>query len=128
MGSQNTVGLRLHGAGVLQQNEPSTNALTRLGGARTIRGYLEEHFLAEHASWANLEFIRHLGGRTRAYLFVDGGVLQVPQSTTNWVHALGYGFGLQARTPSGLMTIEYGLSKDDALGQGKVHVRLRNAF
>lgn len=126
---QNTAGLRLNTEGLIQDTNPAPSDLVRLGGARTVRGYLEEHFLATHAVWANAELIQHLGRWTRAYLFTDGGLLQIPGATEDrWEQAVGYGFGLQATTPSGLMTIEYGLSKDDSPGEGKIHVRLQNTF
>ena len=38
------------------------------------------------------------------------------------------GVGLQTQTRTGMMTVEYGLSKADSPGQGKIHVRLVGAF
>ncbi len=125
---QTTLGLRVQSEGLIQDQEPGPNALIRVGGSRTLRGYVEEHFLVEHAVWANLAILRDLGRGARAYLFGDGGVLRPPASVgTGWIRAVGYGAGLQTQTRTGMITIEYGLSKDDSPGQGKIHVRLEAA-
>ena len=129
IGVRTTLGLRLQSEGLFQKASPAPNALIRLGGSRTIRGYMEEHFWVDHALWANLAVFRDMGRGTRGYLFGDGGVLRIPDpSGTGWVNALGYGVGLQTRTRTGTITVEYGLSKEDSPGQGKIHVRLLGAF
>jgi outer membrane protein assembly factor BamA len=125
-----TFGLRLRGSGLFQDGRVSADALVRIGGSSTIRGYAEEHFLADHAAWANGSLIRDLGRRARGYLFVDVGRISTPVSAESnvWVSAVGYGAGLQTQTRTGMMTVEYGLSKDDSAGEGTIHVRMVGTF
>jgi outer membrane protein insertion porin family len=128
VGKSTVFGVRFHAEGLLQSDRPSADALVRVGGSRTIRGYREEHFLADHATWLNLALLQDLGRRARAYVFCDGGVVRTAADLDGWVSALGYGVGLQTQTRTGMMTVEYGLSKADSPGQGKIHVRLVGAF
>ena len=128
IGSRSAVGLRAQASGIVQAGNIGPEALIRLGGARTIRGYLEERFLAEHAVWSNFELLNDLGRRSRAYLFGDVGQLKLGGESGGWMQAVGYGAGLQIDTRTGTITVEYGLSRGDTPGQGKVHVRLVNAW
>jgi outer membrane protein assembly factor BamA len=130
VGEKTVLGIQLHAKGLFQSGRPSADALVRVGGSRTIRGYVEEHFLADHSVWVNVALLQDLGRRARAYLFCDGGMIRTPLSGSEggWVNAIGYGVGLQTQTRTGMMTVEYGLSKDDSPGQGKIHVRLLGAF
>ncbi|MEE2754535.1 MAG: POTRA domain-containing protein [Candidatus Latescibacterota bacterium] len=128
IGKSSVFGIRFHAEGLFQPNRPSADALVRVGGSRTIRGYREEHFQADHATWLNLALFHDLGRQARAYVFGDGGVVRTAADLEGWVSALGYGVGLQKQTRTGMMTVEYGLSKDDSPGQGKIHVRLAGAF
>lgn len=121
-GRRSVVSLSANGSGLAQRGVVGPNALIRVGGSQTIRGYMEEHFLAEHAFWVNLSWMRDLGRGSRAYVFGDSGLLRVPES--GWVGAAGYGLGLIVQTRTGLMAVEYGLAKEDAPGQGKIHVRM----
>jgi outer membrane protein assembly factor BamA len=123
------VSVRLQGEGLFQDESPGPNALVRVGGAQTIRGYVEEHFLVEHALWSSVQLMRDLGRGARVYLFGDSGVLKsIRSSDTGWVKAMGYGVGLQSQVRTGTMMVEYGLSKDDSPGQGKIHVKMIGAF
>lgn len=129
MGRRTVLGLKVSGAGLFQGHTPGPNALVRVGGATTIRGYLEERFLVEHAAWTNVQLMRDMGRGARAYAFVDAGLLKgTRDSGAGWVEAVGYGVGLQAETRSGMMTVEYGLSREDSPGKGKVHVGLVGAW
>ena len=83
---------------------------------------MEEHFLAEHAFWVNLSWMRDLGRGSRAYVFGDAGRRRGPEAGGGG--AAGYGLGLIVQTRTGLMAVEYGLAKEDAPGQGKIHVRM----
>ncbi|MBA7584220.1 hypothetical protein ES708_26173 [subsurface metagenome] len=104
-----------------------------LGGAATIRGYRERILPALKAIWTSLEY-RYLTGETsRAFVFADIGY------TMNKVHSqgdilkktrtvAGYGFGLRVRSRAGTLGFDYGLSKGDSPGEGKLHVRLTTDF
>lgn len=129
LGRRTTMAVRAVVSGLVQADAPGPEALLRVGGARSIRGYVEEHFLAEHAAWGSIGVNRDVGRGARAYAFADGGALRLPRgSGAGWTQAFGYGVGLQTGTRAGMMTVEYGLSKDDSPGQGKIHVRMLGQF
>ena len=126
LGRTSAFALHLNGVGVLEADPVPAVARMRLGGSGSIRGYAEEAFLATRALWANAEWRRPLGRRSRAFLYVDAGVLNDPdgQGRGRVVYPVGYGAGLMAESRIGLVQLGYGLSKGERPGQGRVHVRL----
>ena len=76
LGRRTALAATLHGAGVAENGVALPDGPLRLGGATTIRGYREEAFLVNRALWTNLEWRLILGRRSRAFLFVDAGVLR----------------------------------------------------
>jgi outer membrane protein insertion porin family len=101
--------------------------LLRFGGANSLRGYREDQFRAEETSLLQLEHRIGLGaGGSRLFFFTDFGVLGghgAPQSTL-----VGYGLGIRAASPGGVVGLDYGLGKGDSWSEGKVHVRLTRTF
>ncbi len=126
VGGQHVVMISLHGRGVWQRGGPTADAWWRLGGAQSIRGYVEEQFLADAAGWARLEWRKLMGPRARVFAFSDAGMLRGTDG--DWFSLLGYGVGIQSTVRSGDVRVEYALSKDDAPSRGKVHVRLISTF
>ena len=116
----------VHGRRVWQQGGVTADAWWRLGGAQSIRGYVDEQFLADAAGWARFEWRRLLGPRARAFAFTDSGLLRGRNG--GWFSLLGYGGGIQSAVRSGDLRIEYALSRDDAPSCGKVHLRLVSTF
>ena len=130
LGRRTALAATLHGAGVAENGVALPDGPLRLGGATTIRGYREEAFLVNRALWTNLEWRLILGRRSRAFLFVDAGVLRNAAGVEENGLRFPLGFGLGMRTVSRLGTIglDYGLTRTDNLGRGKVHVRMVNDF
>ena len=125
-GRRSVVMASIHGRHVRQRGGPTVDALWRLGGSESIRGYVEEQFLADSAGWAKLEWRRLIGPRARAFVFTDVGMLRGTDG--EWLSPLGYGVGIQSTVRSGDVRVEYALSKDDVPAKGKVHVRLISTF
>ena len=130
VGAQSALVLGFHGALVREQPSISPEARLRLGGTTTIRGYREESFLATEAAWVSAEWRRLFGRQSRAFAFVDVGVLNDPDrdGRDRVFYPVGYGIGMRADSRLGLIGLDYGLAKGDSPGQGKVHVRMVNRF
>ncbi len=130
LGRRTTLAASLHGAGVGENGVALPDGPLGLGGAATIRGYREEAFLVNRALWTNLEWRLMLGRRSRAFLFVDAGVLRNAASVgANGLRfPLGFGLGMRAVSRLGTIGLDYGLTRTDSPGRGKVHVRMVNDF
>ena len=101
--------------------------LFRYGGARSLRGYDEERFLGSAVGRLVAEYRYQLDRTSFAFLFTDIGTVSRPRlegaPSERGVYP-GYGFGLQYRTPLGLVTLSYALNPDDGPLAGKVHAGL----
>jgi outer membrane protein assembly factor BamA len=129
-GRRSVLALGLHGALVQERPSVSPEARLRLGGVTTIRGHREEAFLATSAAWINAEWRRLFGRQSRAFAFLDFGVVVDPDrdGRRRVFYPVGYGIGMRADSRLGLVGLDYGLAKGDSPGQGKVHVRMVNRF
>ncbi|WP_124245585.1 BamA/TamA family outer membrane protein [Cyclonatronum proteinivorum] len=121
--------------------EYTESDLNRFGGARSLRGYREEHFQASRMIWGDAEY-RYLLDET-SYAFVFGALgwyerpalifegrptiapedPRPPASQREWLRSWGFGFAVG--TPLGTMQFSYALGRGDSFGNGKVHVGLR---
>ena len=114
-------------AKVLVSENFDESDLYRLGGAQSLRGYDEDRFRGRLVSRTVLEW-RYLFERTSfAYIFVDVGYLDRPDTPDfDGIKALypGYGLGMQFETGIGLINTSLALSTTDAPSQAKVHVGL----
>lgn len=99
------------------------------GGARSLRGYREDQFHGTIASWANLEYRFLTGRESRIYLFNDWGYYQYKQDGKIDQDILpGYGIGIRFLTPLGIMSVDFGLGRNDSVSNGKIHVGIVNRF
>ncbi|NNF57353.1 MAG: BamA/TamA family outer membrane protein [Rhodothermaceae bacterium] len=101
--------------------------LFRLGGAASLRGYDEDRFFGTTTARALAEYRYQLDRTSFAFLFVDLGYVDrppLPDLDAERLWLPGYGFGLQYRTPVGLVTVTYAVNPDLGLAQGKVHAGL----
>lgn len=117
--------LGMQGAWISQAGGVPQDARIRVGGARTLRGYHEEAFWVTRAVWTSFEWRFLVGSRSRIFGFVDAGILNDLQGR---VWPLGYGAGLVLYSKMGLIGVDVGWAKEDGLGDGKIHVKLENAF
>lgn len=104
-----------------------------LGGSTTIRGYAEHLLPAVKAGWVNIEYRFLTGASSRVFLFTDIGHLVDRREEdgafkTNVRTVAGYGFGIRLSARTGTLGFDYGLSRDDTITGGKVHVSLSTDF
>ena len=130
LGRRTALAGSLHGAGVAENGVALPDGPLRLGGATSIRGYREEAFLVNRAIWMNLEWRLILARRSRAFLFVDAGVLgdAAMGEKNGLLFPVGFGLGMRTVSRLGTIGLDYGLTRTDNPGRGKVHVRMVNAF
>ncbi|MDE2890571.1 MAG: BamA/TamA family outer membrane protein [Gemmatimonadota bacterium] len=130
LGRRTALAASLHGAGVAETGVGLPDGPLRLGGAASIRGYREEAFLVNRALWMNLEWRVILARRSRAFLFVDAGVLgdSAGGERDGLLFPVGFGMGIRTVSRVGTIGLEYGLARTDSPGRGKVHVRMVNDF
>jgi len=125
MGVRSVWALSGQGQWVSQVGGVPSEARIRVGGARSIRGYREEAFLATEVGWVSLEWRYLVGGRSRVFGFVDAGVLR---DVTGQVVPVGYGVGMVLQSKVGMVGFDVGWAREDGFGDGKVHVRVVNSF
>ncbi|MCL4539420.1 MAG: BamA/TamA family outer membrane protein [Bacteroidetes bacterium] len=105
----------------------------RLGGTNTIRGYIENQFLATKAAWTNIEYRFATGRESFFFAFVDAGYIymqsdplaDLPSSSFS---VYGYGVGAQVETGLGILKASFALGKGDSFVQGKIHFGIVNQF
>jgi len=101
--------------------------LFRYGGATSLRGYDEEQFRGNIVVRLLVEYRYQIDRTSYAFLFSDIGYIDRPDTpgvTGDRLFRPGYGFGIQYRTPLGLIAVSYALNPDDGPTRGKVHVGL----
>ncbi len=105
----------------------------RIGGAKSLRGYIENQFYTDKAILSKLEFRGIFEKRSHAFLFVDGGLLNKwnsafsNESSPTYFRA-GYGLGLSFSTNLGNLSVSFALGKGDDFSTGKIHFGIQNEF
>jgi len=105
----------------------------RLGGTNTIRGYIENQFIATKAAWANVEYRFATGRESFFFLFTDAGYIfnqadLIANLPTSSFSIYGYGVGAQVETGIGILKASYALGKGDSFVEGKIHFGIVNQF
>lgn len=101
--------------------------LFRYGGATSLRGYEEEQFRGNIVGRLLVEYRYQIDRTSYAFLFSDVGYIERPETpgvAGDRLFRPGFGFGIQYRTPLGLVAVSYALNPDDGPTRGKVHVGL----
>lgn len=114
-------------ARLLLSDEYDESDLLRFGGATSLRGYNEEQFLGRLAARLLVEVRHQLDRHAYAFVFTDLGYLEVPDTrdlSKRRDVLPGFGFGLQFRTPVGLINTTYAFNDSDSPLDGRVHVGL----
>jgi hypothetical protein len=88
----------------------------RIGGARNLRGYLEDEFLVTRALWLNLEY-----HRLPIFPLID-----IARLDGEFFYA--YGLGLQAQSRYGDASIIVAWPKGGTWRDGKLHLALERGF
>jgi outer membrane protein assembly factor BamA len=124
--------LALHGE-QLTGTELDQSDMYRVGGTNTIRGYIENQFLATKAAWTNVEYRFATGRESFFFGFVDAGYIYkqsdpVAKSPATSFSVYGYGVGAQVETGLGILKASFALGKGDSFTEGKIHFGLVNQF
>ncbi|MCC7430276.1 BamA/TamA family outer membrane protein [bacterium] len=124
-----TLALKLVGESVSSNDvEIGTSDLFHFGGTKTIRGYLENQFLANNVVWTNLEYRFLQGKKSRVFFFSDNGFYTKNKSDKNFDFVYSYGLGLKLETKAGIISIDYAIGGEDKFTNGKIHVGIVNEF
>lgn len=99
------------------------------GGAQTLRGYRENQFRGDFASWLKLEYRFLLSRDARIFVFNDWAAYHFKNMQLETEDILyGYGIGLRLDTVLGIMAVDFGLGQDDDFSQAKIHFGIINRF
>lgn len=126
------IAVGIHGEGVTG-TELDQSDMYRLGGTNTIRGYIENQFIASKAAWTNIEYRFATGRESFFFGFVDAGYIYrqgdpVASSPSSSQSVYGYGVGAQVETGIGILKASYALGKGDSFVEGKIHFGIVNQF
>ena len=118
----------VHIASAWGQDIPWTEMFS-LGGANSLRGYDEDFFFGQHRLYCNIEYRLLVGHISQVFSFVDiGSVAKSSKSMIFEPIKVGYGLGARIESKGGILRINYALSRESALSQGKIHVNLGTSF
>jgi outer membrane protein insertion porin family len=107
--------------------------LFKFGGTNSLRGYIEEQFLANRVFWTNIEYRFLLTKRSFVFPFFDFGYYMrqfepLKRISKSEAFLYGYGVGLNIETGLGILAISFALGKDDSFSEGKIHFGVVNEF
>jgi outer membrane protein insertion porin family len=130
--TQQVIALSIH-TRELRGSNFEVSDLYPLGGANSLRGYLERQFLGNRVMWGNLEYRLLLTRRTFAFVFYDAGYYLRNADARQNISELsafktGYGLGLNLETGLGILGVSFALGKGDSFSQGKIHFGIINEF
>lgn len=124
--------------GYLDGSDFTESDMMRFGGARSLRGYREEQFLASRYSWADTEYRYLLGPRSYAFIFGGAGTYgrdpyiveqdfeEAAGTGGEWLYSWGMGFSYA--TPLGFVEFSYAVARNESPANGLVHFGMRSRF
>lgn len=89
------------------------------GGTTSLRGYREEQFRVKRLLIGTVEWIFSGRNRYQTLLFVDGAF----QSEVS-PFPIGFGLGFRQNSEKMVLSLMYGLGREDRLTRGKLHLRI----
>jgi hypothetical protein len=106
------------------------------GGARSVRGYLEDQFHGEQTAYGSLEFRLGKPGRSRIYTFLDMGYYRFATTAVDSSAGTGkregtvrgFGLGLATHTGGSDISLAIGFPGNLDFDQAKLHVTLLQSF
>ncbi len=129
---QQILAIGIHGEQVTG-TELDQSDMYRIGGTNTIRGYIENQFIATKVAWTNMEY-RFASGRESFFFgFLDAGYIYrqsdpISNAPASSISVYGYGVGAQVETGIGILKASYALGKGDSFVEGKIHFGIVNQF
>lgn len=110
------------------------NDLAFIGGARTLRGFNENQFLASSYEIYSVEYRYILDKDAYIGLFCDIGYIKY-QNISNperQTLPIGLGLSLNLKTPAGVITVSYAVGQTETQAfqpvRGRIHIGLINVF
>lgn len=120
-------------AGQVESDRLEDADFYRVGGIKNIRGYREEQFRASRFTYGTVELRYAFSRKSFAAIFADPGYYYRPEDPVNNIpkqegFLFGYGLGIRLETAIGVIGVNYAISKEDGLLDGKIHFGLINEF
>lgn len=115
----------IHGRDLTTADSLASAELFSLGGARSLRGYLEGEFPSPRIGWLQEEVRFLVGENSRLFLFGDGGGFK---NGTDYEWRAGYGAGVRVETGLGILGLDYGVPWGEKFLRGKIHLSLEGRF
>lgn len=108
---------------LLYNDQILTNELARLGGLKTIRGFNENFFYAQHYAYSRLEIRQYFERSSYFMAFYDQMILS---RQNNYSAPTGFGLGLTLDTSNGLFTFAtaMGFSSNIPLDPNNIKIHL----
>ncbi|MDH5187008.1 MAG: BamA/TamA family outer membrane protein [candidate division WOR-3 bacterium] len=122
---KSNLAFRLSARNVYSPDTVKDYDLFYLGGANSLRGYVEEAFSSTRLFWLNNELRWLFAKESRIFPFFDIGAFL---NGSEYEIKLGYGLGLRVISKIGLFGIDYGLGFKENLLNGKIHLTLKSQF
>lgn len=110
-------------AGTYFNDEVLKNELNRLGGLRSIRGFNENFFFAQHYTLSRLELRQYFERQSYFLIFYDQLIYAQRKA---WDYPRGFGTGLALQTSNGLFSfaLAMGASKEVPLNIANMKIHL----
>lgn len=117
----------------LKSNFIEESDLYKLGGAFSLRGYIENQFLGNRILWANFEYRYLIEKRSFVFLFFDEGFFSLKKGISERQNSIsgfrsGFGVGINLETAIGVLSVSFALAKGDSFAEGKIHFGIVNEF
>jgi outer membrane protein assembly factor BamA len=119
-----TLYMRIMGKALfLEDSALYSSELFYLGGARDLRGYIEDAFVGERIALGTVEMRIPVNEETYLYGFYDGGYHYLREKRVIEGFNLGYGGGIALGTRIGIIRLDYGIG-DGGITDGMIHISL----
>ncbi|MCD4828385.1 MAG: BamA/TamA family outer membrane protein [Candidatus Cloacimonetes bacterium] len=105
--------LGLHGRGY-DTSDISDYERFEMGGAASLRGFIENRFAGHRLGWGSLELRRLLGRDSRTFIFADYGAVEWAdaEGEHRQIDLAGVGLGLRVMTRIGQFQLDYAVGHD----------------
>lgn len=104
------------------------NEISRLGGTKNLRAFIEESIYASQYALMNVDFGVNLGNEVQSFLFADAAYVRMPQTRTYY----DTGVGMRFQQETGSVSITYGVGNIENNGlqfkNGRVGITFSSRF
>lgn len=118
--------------GYLRSDNITTNELFRLGGAQSMRGFLEQSIFSHLYNYTTIEYRYFTQSESYLYGFSDFGEFRTPSTNNNKNQLISFGLGYTLKIKSSLLKISYALGKNQNTdfnpSEGLFHINVVTLF